>query len=204
MNQKGKQIALKAIYKAYAQDPAFERLRTDPPQPKRVVPGRGSMSPKLVLVGEAPGRMEASTRKPFMGAAGQVLNKLLASIDLERKDVFITNAVKYRPTIGQVTVRNRTPTPDEWRASRPYLLDELGVFHDVPVVLLGKVAAATMMTFMESVPMHELHGHLYSGPGRRDYTVLYHPAAAVYQPELLEVMLEDMQAVRTRVGASVA
>ena len=128
--------ALTEIYREYAEDPAFDSLRAHDP-PKDVVGGRGALTPRLVLVGEAPGGAEAVQRRPFAGPAGMVLDRLLRHIGLVRSDIFITNAVKIRPTIGEIKVRNRTPTVAEIEASYPYLMRELAVFESTPVVTLG-------------------------------------------------------------------
>jgi uracil-DNA glycosylase family 4 len=188
------ETSLKMIYRAYARDPAFHRLRTDPPQPKRVVPGRGSLNPRVVLVGEAPGRAEAATRKPFMGAAGTVLNGLLAYVGLTRADVFVTNVVKYRPTIGQISVRNRTPSWPEIAASRPYLINELDLFPGVPVITLGntplRAVGADPFARISSV-----HGR-GSYDAYRLYVHLYHPAVAVYDAAMMETLLTDMDTVQ--------
>lgn len=200
-----KQAALKSIYKQYGRDPAFDRLRAHGP-PKRVVPGRGSMDPLLVFVGEAPGRNEATTRKPFMGPAGAILNGLLASIGLTRADVFITNAVKYRPTVGTNTIRNRTPTRAEVDASRPYLMAELALFENVPVVTLGSVPLRAVAADKRSI--HGLNPRISDWHGRgwydaeRMYVALYHPAVAVYEPSMMDALLDDMAAVRDLIPKS--
>lgn len=180
-----------SIYRAYDRDPAFADLRRGG---KRVCPGRGSMRPEVVFVGEAPGRAEAATRKPFMGAAGQVLNALLDSVGMDRRNVFITNVVKYRPTIGEVTVRNRTPRPDEISASRPYLLAELAVFDGVPVVCLGNTPLRTLLR--PDGPEHksrvgDWHGHAWWHDDRQ-YMSLYHPAVGVYDKAMMPVLFADM------------
>jgi uracil-DNA glycosylase len=189
-----RQDILKQIYKAYAIDPAFARLRNHG-APKRVVPGRGSMHPRLVFVGEAPGRSEATTRKPFMGPAGKVLNGLLGEIGLTRADIFITNAVKYRPTIGTINIRNRTPSPQEIETSRPYLLGELAVFDGVPVVVLGNVPLCALTADIRiKRKISEWHGRGWYDADR-EYRAMYHPAVAVYDPGMLPVLRADMSTV---------
>jgi uracil-DNA glycosylase family 4 len=200
---RSKQDTLKQIYKAYALDPAFDRLRSHGPT-KRVVPGRGSMDPLLVFVGEAPGRSEATTRKPFMGPAGKVLNGLLASVGLTRADIFITNVVKYRPTIGQVSIRNRTPTPREIEDSKPYLLRELAVFEGVPVVVLGNTPLRALTADPRGIHgvkprISDWHGQGWYDAYRM-YCALYHPAVAVYEPAMMDTLLDDMDCIRTLVG----
>lgn len=191
------QPRLKAIYKRYAIDPAFDRLRAHGP-PKRVVPGIGSMNPLLVFVGEAPGRNEATTRKPFMGRAGVVLNGLLASVGLTRADIFLTNVVKYRPTVGTNVIRNRTPTTAEIEVSLPYLLDELAVFDNVPVVTLGNVPLRALWDptgYTGAVKISDWHGRGWYD-AYRQYVALYHPAVAVYEPSMNGTVLDDMAIIR--------
>lgn len=182
-----REAALKALYARYAKDPAFDSLRAHG-GPKRVCPGRGSLSPQLVLVGEAPGRAEATTRKPFQGAAGQVLTDVLTSIGYTRSDVFITNVVKYRPTIG-ASVRNRTPRLPEQIASWPYLREELEQFPGVPVVVMGGVALAALGS-PEMTSITRWHGRGWYDADRM-YFAWFHPAVAVYDPRQMDVLLDD-------------
>lgn len=185
-------IRLKRIYQAYARDPAFQSLREHGPR-KRVVPGRGSLNPRYVLVGEAPGEAEAATRRPFMGPAGRVLTDVLAHVGLTRRDVFITNAVKIRPTIGVNSIRNRTPRLAEQVASRPYLMDELDVFDGVPVICLGNVAmrVITAAALGARPSITNWHGRGWYDADRM-YWAMYHPAVAVYDETMMPVLLEDM------------
>jgi DNA polymerase len=179
------------IYREYAGDPAFDSLRSHGPA-KRVVPGRGSMFPRFVIVGEAPGQTEARKRKPFQGPAGHVLTGVLASVGLTRSDVFITNAVKYRPTIGTNEIRNRTPRTAEWVASRPYLMRELDVFEGTPVIALGNVAMRTIQNGqLGKTFISHWHGRGWYDADRM-YWAMYHPAYAVYDPSRTPVLLEDM------------
>ena len=181
-----RQTALKRIYNEYARDRAFDSLR-EHGGPKRVCPGRGSMTPRAVLVGEAPGRMEAIHRAPFRGAAGGILDQLLTSIGLTRSDVFITNVVKYRPTIG-ASVRNRTPNLAEQMKSWPYIWREVDLFRGVPVVCLGKVPLAALGP--PGVKVSEWHGSSWYDP-HHTFTSWYHPAVAVYEPVMLPLLMTD-------------
>lgn len=181
-----------AIYRDYANDPAFDRLKAHN-GPKLLVPGRGSWTPRLVFVGEAPGSHENRTRKPFAGPAGRILNVLLKSVDLNRSEIFITNLVKYRPTIGEISVRNRTPSPDEQRASRPYLIREIEVFDPgTPVVLMGNTA---LRAFMPNDRIKDWHGRGFYDAYRM-YAAMYHPAVAVYDESMMDVLLRDMARLR--------
>jgi uracil-DNA glycosylase len=185
------QDRLRAIYRAYARDPAFDSLRSHG-GPKRVVPGRGSMTPRFVIVGEAPGGKEATTRKPFMGPAGQVMTSVLSSVGIARREIFITNVVKIRPTIGTNVIRNRTPRPAEQDASWSYLMAELDVFGNVPVIACGNIALRAMLpSEFGRGYISEWHGQGWTVAGRR-YWAMYHPAVAVYDPTMMPTLLEDM------------
>lgn len=193
------QDRLKAVYRDYDRDPAFAHFRDEG---KRIVPGRGSMTPVVVIIGEAPGRQESVRRKPFVGPAGAVLDALLISIGVARSDVFITNVVKYRPTIGQISIRNRTPRPPEIDASRPYLWREIEVFDNTPVVTLGNTPLRTL--FRPDGPEHksrvsDWHGHGWYDAYRM-YFSLYHPAVAVYDPDMMPILLEDMVKLKEGFG----
>lgn len=188
-----RQTSLWDIYHEYERDPAFNNIKAHD-APKRLVPGRGSMSPCVVFVGEAPGRNESEQRRPFVGAAGRVLDQILRRIDLPRSEIFITNLVKYRPTVGTHTVRNRTPNTAEITASRPYVIREIEVFDPgTPVIVLGGVALRGMW------PDGRERISAMAGRGWYDadraYGVLRHPAVACYDPGALAGMLDDATAV---------
>lgn len=189
----GRMARLRDIYARYDQDPAFDRLRTEH-GPKRIVPGRGRLHPRLVFVGEAPGESEAVTGHPFAGPAGVVLDKLLHSIGLRRSDIWLTNVVKYRPTIGTRRVRNRTPSPNEVRASQPYLVAELNVFYPTPVVVMGSTSLRAVDPRKSYIS--DWHGRGWTTPrNRRRFAALYHPAVAVYDPAMMDTLRNDMRCV---------
>jgi uracil-DNA glycosylase family 4 len=188
-----RQDDLKSIYREYRVDPAFEHMRGSSP----FVPGRGSMRPVVVMVGEAPGGTEAAMRKPFKGPAGKVLDRLLADVGLTREQLFITNVVKYRPVIGQIQLRNRTPTREEIDASRPYLWRELQVFGESPagVVTLGNTPLRALYRPDRSEHksrVSEWHGHGWYDADRM-YFSMYHPAVATYDPDRYDELLVDMK-----------
>lgn len=196
MDDATRQRCLKYLYRSYNRDEAFLHLRARPGI--RIAPGRGSMSPHLVIVGEAPGRSENRERKPFMGPAGSVLNGLLAGVGLIRRDVFVTNVVKYRPVIGEVTLRNRIPRPSEIADSRRYLLQELELFDDVSpqplVVLLGGVALWAVQWRVPKPRITDWHGKTWKDE-HRSYLAMYHPAVAVYDPTMTDVLRQDFEEV---------
>ena len=144
----------------------------------RAVPGEGNPSTEVVFVGEGPGFNEDKQGRPFVGRAGDLLVKLLASIGWRREDVFITNIVKCRPP------DNRDPEPDEIAACAPYLTRQLEVLDPAVVVTLGRFS---MARFMPGVRISQAHGTVRPvdpATGARDALVLamYHPAAALRTP----------------------
>jgi DNA polymerase len=155
------------------------------------VPGEGSSDTEVVLVGEAPGFNEDRLGRPFIGRAGDLLVKLLGSIEWRREDVFITNVVKCRPP------DNRDPEADEVAACAPYLKRQLEVLDPALIVTLGR---HSMGRFMPGAPISQAHGTI--GPvdpasGARDATVfaMYHPAAALRGAEVERQSYEDVAKV---------
>jgi len=130
--------------------------------------GEGSQEAKLLLIGEGPGAEEDKQGKPFIGRAGQLLTKMLAAIQLERDEVYITNVVKCRPP------GNRNPLPDEVAMCLPYLKEQIGIIKPKIILLLGKVAAESLLQVTE--PMFELRKKKFDIEGIMTY-VSYHPAA---------------------------
>jgi len=144
----GRRTLLNRLYAEYADDPAFAHML---PHTNGVVPGDGPTRPRLVFVGEAPGSHEDKQRKPFVGASGRFLDKLLASVKLSREEIFITNTVKIRPVVlrGKVGSGNRPPTEEEKLASIPYLRREMRLLGYPPIVVLGKHAKGAMARLPE-------------------------------------------------------
>ena len=139
------------------------------------MPGEGSPDTEVVFVGEGPGYNEDRLGRPFVGRAGDLLVKLLGSIEWRRDDVFITNVVKCRPP------DNRDPEPDEVAACAPYLHRQLEVLDPALIVTLGR---HSMGRFMPGARISQVHGTTRAvdpATGARDATVLamYHPAAAL-------------------------
>lgn len=151
----------------------------------RLVPGDGSFEAKIMLIGEAPGKNEDLQGRPFVGAAGRILAELLASIDLGREDVYITNVVKCRPPM------NRDPLPEEIACCAEYLEKEVEIIRPELIVLLGRHA---MERFLPGLKISVDHGK----PKRRGgqiYFPVYHPAAAIYQRSLLETVRKDFRKI---------
>ncbi len=158
----------------------------------QAVPGVGPSSARIVFVGEAPGRQEDRKGEPFVGAAGKVLDGLLASVGLSRADVYITNVVKSRPTSGPRPGRNRLPTQDEIAACRPWLDEQLRIIRPAVIVTLGRIA---LEQFAPGRPLAKVHGRLLTETG---VTILplYHPASVLYRRTWMRVLKRDFQQLR--------
>jgi DNA polymerase len=154
---------------------------------KNPVPGEGNPHAGFVCVGEAPGATEDETGRPFVGAAGQLLTKILAAINLAREEVFICNVLKHRPP------GNRNPTPDEITACSPFLLRQLEVLQPRVILALGTFAAQTLLQTTQ--PIGKLRGqvHRYYGV---PLIVTYHPAALLRNPSWKRPTWEDVQLAR--------
>jgi uracil-DNA glycosylase family 4 len=154
-------------------------------QATQLVFGAGSEVAELFFIGEAPGKNEDLKGEPFVGAAGKFLNEMLASIGLERSDIYITNIVKYRPPA------NRDPSSQEIAAFVPYLKRQIEVIRPKLVIFLGRHA---MNVFLPELKISEAHGK----PVRKDgqmYMPLFHPAAALYNGGLRQTLLDDFSRI---------
>ncbi|HEX2721687.1 MAG TPA: uracil-DNA glycosylase [Gemmatimonadaceae bacterium] len=153
----------------------------------RGVPGAGNPKAKLVCVGEAPGANEDETGLPFVGAAGQLLTKILAAVDLTREEVFIGNVVKHRPP------GNRNPTPGEIEACTPYLVRQLELIKPKVILALGTFAAQTLLD--TKTPIGKLRGQIHRYHGI-SVVVTYHPAALLRNPSWKRPTWEDVKLAR--------
>jgi DNA polymerase len=147
------------------------------------VPGHGNIAAEIMFVGEAPGFNEDRQGLPFVGAAGQFLNELLASIDLDRDSVFITNIVKCRPP------GNRDPLPDEIAACQPYLDRQINAIDPLMIVTLGRYS---MAKWFPNERISRIHGQPRQF-GKRFVVPMYHPAAALHQASLRATIEADFQ-----------
>lgn len=146
------------------------------------VPGNGNPNAEIMLIGEAPGWNEDREGLPFVGAAGKFLNEMLASINLTRDDVFVTNVVKCRPP------GNRDPLPDEIAACRSYLEEQIEAIDPPVIVTLGRYS---MAKWFPNERISRIHGQ----PRTFDSRVvvpMYHPAAALHQASLKATIEADM------------
>ncbi len=150
-----------------------------------VVPGEGSPDSKIVFVGQCPGFHEDKKGRPFVGRAGKLLDKLLASIDLERKKVYITNVVKDRPP------ENRNPMVDEVRNCSPYLEREIKILNPQMVVTMGRFATEF---FISDAKISEVHGVPHRVKGHLIFP-LYHPAAGLRSTGVLGELKRDFKKI---------
>jgi DNA polymerase len=155
------------------------------------VPGEGDPDTEVVFVGEGPGQNEDRQGRPFVGAAGELLERLLALVGWRREEVYITNVVKCRPP------GNRDPEPDEIAACRPYLERQLQVLDPALVVTLGR---HSLQTFMPGERISHVHGTARpvdpaTGARAAIGYAMYHPAAALRQASLVSTMQRDMAAI---------
>lgn len=156
----------------------------------QAVQGVGSPDAEIVFIGEAPGKKEDETGEPFVGAAGKFLNEMLGLINLKRDDIYITNIVKYRPP------NNRDPLPEEKSACRAWLLDELKIISPKLIIFLGRHA---MNNFFPELQISSAHGKLlikkFKGMSTDYFFPLYHPAAALYDGSMREVLIADFKKI---------
>ena len=157
---------------------------------KNAVPGKGSHAAQIMLVAEAPGKQEDLQGIPFVGPAGKVLDILLTSAGLSRKDVFITNIVKCHPP------GNRDPLPEEQEACMQYLRAETALLHPPVIVCLGRIAAQKLIA--PNFKITREHGMWVH---RKGYwmTAVYHPSAILRDPAKLEDAKRDFQSIVAKV-----
>ncbi len=145
------------------------------------VPGQGAPDADVMFIGEAPGYNEDRLGVPFVGRAGEVLNEMLASIGLSRKDVYITNMVKHRPP------KNRDPHPEELAACAGYLDAQIEAIAPKVIVALGR------FSFQKFFPRETISKSRGKPRGWNGIAIfpMYHPAAALYSPRLRPAMMDD-------------
>ncbi len=159
--------------------------------------GEGSLDAKIMFVGEAPGRNEAKTGKPFCGTAGKILDELLASAGIKRTEVYVTNIVKDRPQ------ENRDPTQDEISIYGPLLDKQIEIIKPKVIATLGRYAMVYVMKKfdleLQLEPIGQAHGKAYEAKasyGEVKIVVFYHPCAAIYNWKKLPMLIEDMQILK--------
>jgi DNA polymerase len=149
-----------------------------------IVFGDGHPSARLVFVGEGPGYEEDRKGDPFVGAAGQLLTRIIAAIKLSREQVYICNIIKCRPP------GNRNPEPDEIESCLPFLERQIAAIQPDFICALGKVAAQTLLN--SSVPISKLRGRFYDYHGIKILPT-YHPAYLLRNPDKKREVWEDMK-----------
>jgi uracil-DNA glycosylase family 4 len=151
----------------------------------KAVPGEGNPHAKLLFIGEGPGFHEDKQGRPFVGPAGQFLDELLASINLKRADVFITNVVKCRPP------ENRDPLPAEINACNDYLDRQIAAINPEVIVTLGRYS---MAKFFGNEKISAIHGRARKIDGRI-CIAMYHPAAGLHQASLKDTIRADFKKI---------
>ena len=172
LNELNQQIAI-------CQKCAIAKSRTN------VVPGEGADDADIMFIGEAPGWHEDQQGRPFVGPAGQFLDRLLASIDLNRGQVYIANVIKCRPT------GNRDPLPSEITNCQPWLDRQIEIIQPKMIVTLGRYS---MARYFPGKTISKIHGTAQ----KRDNTIyfaMYHPAAALHQQSLRQTIESDMRQI---------
>ncbi len=159
--------------------------------------GEGNHNAEIMFIGEAPGRNEAITGRPFCGASGKVLTQLIESIGLKREDVYITNIVKDRPP------DNRDPLPKEIKIYAPFLDRQIEVIKPKVIATLGRYSMAYVMNKFglagELKTISQIHGKVFDGKtsyGNIKIVPLYHPAVALYQNSLKGEMFKDFKIIK--------
>lgn len=144
--------------------------------------GDGNPDAEVVFIGEAPGKNEDAQGLPFVGAAGRFLDEMLGLAGLKRKDVYITNIVKYRPP------NNRDPLPDEKAVFLPFLKKQLEVIKPKLIVTLGRHSMEVLLP--SGLKISQVHGQpkRYNG---QVYMPLFHPAAALYTGSMRQTLIDD-------------
>lgn len=164
--------------------------------------GEGSHHAGVMFIGEAPGRNEAATGRPFCGASGKILDELLASIGIARADVYVTNIVKDRPPF------NRDPSPAEIESYAPYLDRQIDIIRPRVIATLGRFSMAYIMRKFglaaALTSISRMHGQAF--PAQTEYgsvTILplYHPAVALYNADSKTTLKDDFKTLMTVLSA---
>lgn len=172
--------SLKELHQYYAVHNPCELKKTATQPVYEITPP----SSGILFIGEAPGRNEDLQGRPFVGAAGKFLDELLETIDLTRDEVYVSNIVKYRPP------NNRDPNDDEKKACRVWLNSELLFVNPKVIATLGRHA---LNKFVPEARISADHGKSFTHTTGIPIFALYHPAAALYNPNLRDVMKKDFK-----------
>ena len=156
--------------------------------------GEGPAHPRLMLIGEAPGEQETLQGRPFVGKAGKNLDRFLELAELRREEIYISNAVKYRPTkVGKSgRVSNRPPTTEEITLFRPWLMEEIARVQPAMIATLGNVPLRAVTASKETIG--QVHGRVIpAGATGLPLFALYHPASLIYNRSLESVYEADVR-----------
>ena len=152
----------------------------------KAVPGEGNPDAKVVFIGEAPGKKEAETGRPFVGRSGQLLRQLIReTLILKEKDVYITSPVKYLPIY-------KTPKPSDIAHGKIHLGKQLNIIRPKIIVLLGSVAQKALLKTLH--PVIKEHGTIVEEDGRK-FLITLHPAAALRFPQYRKLIEEDFKKI---------
>ena len=157
---------------------------------KNAVPGEGQLSAKIMFIGEAPGRSEDEKGRPFVGAAGRILDELLKKAGIERSEVFITNIVKCRPP------NNRVPKEDELTACRPYLDRQIALIKPKVICILGRTAYSSLLG---GSSITASRGKIVERAGQK-YFLTFHPAAVIYNKGPLSALEADLKKLAVEIN----
>ena len=164
--------------------------------------GEGDPCARLMVVGEGPGETEDQLGRPFVGRAGQLLDRMLGAIGLPREDVYICNTVKCRPTFaGPNGPRNRAPEPDEMANCRPFLDEQIEIVAPDVILALGAPAAKSFLG--RDFQITKMRGRWYAGPRETPLMVTFHPAYILRQTggeieAVKRLVWSDLKAVRAK------
>ena len=179
-----KEVALKQLYAPYKncmECPLSKQGRS------QVVFGEGNPNATIMFVGEGPGRDEDAQGRPFIGRAGQLLNKIIEAMNMKREDVYISNVVKCRPP------QNRTPLPNESQTCSSILLfREIEIIKPKVICTLGVTAAQRIIS--ETIRMSNIRGNFHKG-NQSLVMPTYHPAYLLRNPEAKKIVWEDMKKI---------
>lgn len=154
------------------------------------VPGEGSANADVVFIGEAPGKEEAKTGRPFIGRSGKLLRQLITEVGLSEDEVFITSPVKYLPEYV-------TPTPEDVAHGRIHLMEQFKFIEPKVVVLLGRVAVLAVL--QKDIAVAKEHGTIVEKDGLT-YLMTYHPAAPLYSPKVKAELLQDFEKLKNLIS----
>jgi len=149
------------------------------------VPGEGPICSRIMFIGEAPGRQEDLTGRPFIGRAGELLSRLLETAQIKREEVFITSVIKHRPP------KNRQPKKPEIKACKTWWQKQIEILKPKLIILLGRVALDTVL----GKDFWKKRGRMYQNEGER-YFITYHPAAGLRFPRIKKILEKDFKRLK--------